>query len=113
MSNITDSAPKPNLVGSPNTDAQSSVKYLNREINKHVNIFYTMIFTVVVCINNHLQYAKYSSCKVQDYVANTPSNSTFTLVIHNSLEVKNSCMNILNKTYLILFCLYIYKILVV
>lgn len=47
-----------------------------------------MIFTVIVCINNHLQYAKYSSCEVQDYVANTPSNSTLTLVIHNGLEVK-------------------------
>lgn len=73
--------PRPNLVGSPKMDTQSSENHKSVTVDSKWN----SIITVIVCIQYHLKNTKDAADNIQEYAANAPSDCTFPSIIHYSL----------------------------
>jgi hypothetical protein len=84
MSNMTEKRPRPNLVGSPKIDCQSSES--NKFIESKSNFLNEESLTVVVRIQHHLKHGESSTGEIEKNVADAPSHGAFPPVIHHNLR---------------------------
>lgn len=83
ISKRTENNPRPNLVGSPKIDCQSSE---NKVFNLSRIKFKLQILTVIVRVQYHLQHWKSAAGEIKQNISNTPPNSAFSSVVHHSLR---------------------------
>ena len=93
ISNSTENRPRPNFVGSPNMEDQSSVI---KKMKYFIHLLYNskfpsciewciVILTFIVCQDKHLPNAQKSARKVQQDISNAPTKSTFSSEVQISL----------------------------